>query len=183
MKIKFYTHLSPSLIRKQQLFALENFFEEEGQELKFVLQNQLEKFSSKPSGWVFAIKDKNIIGQCLLFRRKLSNSSIVLGGLGEVCTHKKYRNQGIALKVLNESMKILNKWDCDVAYLNTDPKKLTGLYSKLGFTKLKNGAEFIGRSGVKYKEKNASLCSVSSMKVFQQLLKSNKPLFIGEGNW
>lgn len=183
MQFKLYSHLTPSLIKKQQSFALENFFEEEGQELFRVLQDQLEKFFSTPSGWMFALDKNKIVAQCLLFRRELSSPHLILGGFGEVCTHRAYRNQGIALELLKRSMDVLKKWDCDVAYLNSDPTKLKGFYSKLGFTALKSGIEFIGRSGVKYKDTTAAIAPINSIKAMDKLTKRSSPLFIGEGNW
>lgn len=183
MLIKFYSKLSPELLEKQQKFELKHFYEEKGQGLINVLMNQQEKFFSNPKGWIIAKERKEIVGQVLLFYRDLPKENLTLGGIGGVCTHRKFRHRGIALKMLNRSIKILKKWNCDLLYLNASPITLEKLYLKVNFVPLKKGVDYLGRSGIKYTDLKSFIAPLRSNKLFQEILNGKSRLFIGEGNW
>lgn len=183
MVIKYYSKLSPELLEKQQEFELEHFYEEKGQALIDVLMGQQEKFFSVPKGWIIAIEGKEIIGQVLLFCRTLPKENIILGGIGGVCTHSKFRQRGVALKMLQRSMKILEQWNCDLAYLNANPPTLGKLYAKVNFVPLNKGVNYLGRSGIRYTDLKSFIAPVVSHKSFREILNRKSRLFIGEGNW
>src|SRR3972149_7735810 len=97
--------------------------------------DQDDRFGSLPSGYVIAYEKNEIIGTINLLKReiKFKNQEILLGGFGGVCTHSKFRRQGIASKLLQKGMEVLKQNLCDIAYLSTDLKKLVSLYSSVGF--------------------------------------------------
>ena len=120
----------------------------------------------------------------MLHKRKVifNNREVISGGVGGVCTHKDRRNQGIASLVLKEAVKILKKWECDIAYLCANIEETGYLYSQVGFVPLNKQNTYYGRSGKLYKENNGMIASLNSLNIFEEVLNTKQKLHLGIGN-
>lgn len=182
--MKILTELPAELAERIERFAFENFYTErektpEGQaELR-------EKFFSQPKAYLLAFEQDEIIGTILLHRRRVKHKSqvMILGGLGRVCTRKDRRSQGIATMMLEEAVKILKTWKCDVAYLCANIEKTGPLYEEVGFAPLNKPYTYYGRSGRLYEGTNGMIASINSSRIFKEIIGSKEKFHIGSGNW
>ncbi len=106
-----------------------------------------------------------------------------MGGIGSVCTHADKRNQGIATSMLKEAVKILKKWECDIAYLCANIGETGCLYGQVGFVPLNKPYTYYGRSGKMYEGNNGMIAALNSSSIFEEVLSSKHKLHLGQGNW
>jgi hypothetical protein len=85
--------------------------------------------------------------------------------------------------MLNEALKTLNEWGCDVAYLCANTKESGDLYPKAGFIPLNRSYTFYGQSGKLYEGINGMIAPVNSPGMFEEILRSDEKLHLGPGNW
>jgi predicted GNAT family N-acyltransferase len=184
MEFKLFPKLTDKLMVSVDRFIAENFYAE-GNRTPRLLAEEEEKFYSQPKAWILVFEDDQIIGTTALHQRKIQfdNKDIVLGGIGRVCTRKKRRRQGIANQMLKEAVKILRKWDCDVAFLCANVKESGNLYAHVGFVPLNKPYTYSGRSGKQYEEHNGMIAPVNSLDIFKEVLQSTQKLHLGSGNW
>ena len=81
-----------------------------------------DRFCSRADTWrhVLAFSDADaVVGFATVYRRRIefNGASIVLGGLGDVCTDPAWRHQGIASAVSAAAVEEMKRASCDVAYL------------------------------------------------------------------
>lgn len=137
--------------------------------------------------YILAAENDQLIGETRIFKRtiKFNDKKIVLGGVGSVATHPDYRKQGLATRMVRKGMGLLNKEQCDVAYLCADvhsPKALE-FYEQFGFRRLLQKHTYKGRSGKRYIDSDGMIGPSGSKKLFHQILASPSPFDIGKGNW
>jgi predicted acetyltransferase len=150
-----------------------------------IKEYQDDRFGSLPFGYVIVYDGGQIIGVLNLLKRniKFKEQNITLGGVGGVCTHIEFRRQGIARKLLQEGMKMLKKNKCDIAFLNTDPKKLGSLYGKFGFVPLPRRYKASGASGKVYLSEAGMIAPICSKKIFELVLKDTEVFDLQGQDW
>lgn len=146
---------------------------------------QDDRFGSLPFSYVIAYDGNRIIGTLNILKRKIKfrKQKIILGGFGGVCTHTEFRRQGIAQKLLEEGIKILINNKCDIAFLNTDPKRLGSLYGKFGFVPLPRKYKATGASGKIYLSQAGMIAPVCSKKIFDLVLKDTEVFDLQGQDW
>ena len=184
MEIKFFPKISTNLAKRVNQFRLENFYTEE-EKTPENLAAEEESFCCYPKAWLLVFEGDQIIGTILLHKRKVmfSKREVILGGVGAVCTRTDKRNQGIAISMLKEAMKILKKWECDIAYLCANIEETEYLYGQVGFVPLNKPYTYYGRSGKLHQENNGMVAPLNSSNIFEEVLSSKDKLHLGQGNW
>lgn len=184
MQIRIYSKLSPGLYRRVRQFELDHFYGE-GEKTPERFTKQEEKYFSQPKAWLLVFGNGRIIGRALLHKREIefAGEKIILGGFGGVCTAKNERRKGIASTMLKEGMRILKKWNCDIAYLCADVEKVGPLYSHIGFVPLNKLCVYKGKSGKVYEDEYGLIAPVNSRRLFKEVLNSKEKFNLGLGNW
>ncbi len=184
MEIKVFSRLTEELEEKLKIFGLENFYTQDQRTPEHLALEQ-EKFFSRPRAWILVFEDNRIIGRVLLHKRIVifKKRDIVLGGIGGVCTRLDRRNQGIATLMLGRAIKILKKWNCDIAYLCAEIEKTGSLYSRVGFVPLNKPYTFYGRSKRLHEQHNGMIAQLNYREIFEEVLHSREKLHLGNGNW
>jgi len=133
---------------------------------------------------VLAYRNQLFAGACMLFSRKVfGDRPLLLGGIGGLFVKKEWQHQGIATAIIKKAIDQLIKEGCDLAYLCTDVDHLGSLYEPFGFTPLKQGHTYLGKSGNRYTEYDGMLAPVKSRRLFRQIIDNPIPFDIGLGNW
>lgn len=161
-------------------------------------------YFSKPEAILFIHEQDEIVGMAYLYKRivqfggiqiyagwlgredlliSVGGQKILSGGLGSVCVHKDQRKKGIGAKLLIEGMDKLKDWGCDIAYLAADIKSNGHFYGKVGFVPKSKPCFFYNRKGELSKAWGSMIAPVTSRKIFEEIVNSNKPLYLGYGNW
>jgi predicted GNAT family N-acyltransferase len=183
MEIKFFPKLTSALAKRVNQFVLENFYTEE-ERIPEHLAAEEERFCSQPKAWLLVFEEDQIIGGIKLYRRKVmfNNREVILGGVGSVCTRTDKRNQGIATAMLKEAVKILKKWECDIAYLCANVE-MRSFYGLVGFVPLNKPYTYYGRSGELYEAYKGMIAPLNSSSLFDEVLSSKHKLHLGKGDW
>ncbi len=183
MEIKFFPKMSTNLAKKVNQFRIENFYSKEERTQEHLAAEE-ERFCSQPKGWLLVLERDQIIGGTKLYRRKVmfNNREVVLGGVGSVCTRIDKRNQGIATSMLKEAVKILKKWECDIAYLCANIE-MRSFYGQVGFVPLNKPYTYYGRSGKLYEGYKGMIAPLKSSSIFEEVLSSKPKLHLGQGDW
>ncbi|NIM59430.1 MAG: GNAT family N-acetyltransferase [Candidatus Aminicenantes bacterium] len=183
MEIEFFPKLSSALAKKLKQFVLENFYTEE-ERTPENLAAEKERFCSQPKAWLLVFEGDQIIGGTKLYRRKVmfNNREIILGGIGSVCTRIDKRNQGIATSMLKEAVKVLMKWECDIAYLCANIE-MRSFYGQVGFVPLPKPYTYYGRSGKLHEGYKGMIAPLNSPSIFEMVLSSKHKLHLGQGDW
>lgn len=183
-KTKFYKKLPEKLQKELRQFELENFYREEERTPEY-LAKEKDKYFSVPKAWLLVFEGAQIIGSIKLHKRnvKFNNKNIILGGLGGVCTRKDKRRLGFASMMIEEGMKTLRKWGCDVAYLCANIEESGTLYPRAGFVSMKKPYAYYAQSGKLYEETNGMIAPVKSLDLYKEILNSDQKLHLGKGNW
>jgi len=85
--------------------------------------------------------------------------------------------------MIEDAMKILKEWECEVAYLYANIEESGSLYLRAGFVPMKKSYTYYGRSGKLYEETNGMVAPVKSLDLFKEILNSKQRLHLGSGNW
>ena len=148
-----------------------------------------DRFSSAGDAIKHVITSDNetVVGLVRVFVRTISFQSepVILGGIGDVCTHPDWRGRGIARAALEVAMQTLVDAQADVAYLCADlgnPSRLR-LYGQFGFVPLGRPQTYVGPSGTRYTDDDAMLAPVGSRAAFERIMAAAEPFDIGGGNW
>lgn len=183
MEIEFFPKLASALAKSVGQFVLENFYAEEEKTPDHLAAVE-ERFCSQPKAWLLVFEGDQIIGGTKLYRRKvmLNNRKVTLGGVGSVCTRIDKRNQGIATSMLKEAVKILKKWECDIAYLCANIE-MESFYGQVGFVPLNKPYTYYGRSGKLYEGHKGMIAPLNSSSIFEEVLSSKQKLHLGKGDW
>ena len=183
-KTKFYKKLPEKLQKELRQFELENFYREEERTPEY-LAKEKDKYFSVPEAWLLVFEGAQIIGSIKLHKRnvKFNKKNIILGGLGGVCIRKDKRRLGIASMMIEEGMKTLREWGCDIAYLCANLEESGSLYPQAGFVSMKKPYTYYGQSGKLYEETNGMIAPVESLDLFKEILSSEQKLHLGKGNW
>ena len=184
IKIKFFHAVSGKIQKELKQFELENFYREEERTPEYLAEEK-DKYFSKPKAWLLVFEEDQIVGSIKLHKRnvKFNNKDVTLGGLGGVCTRKDKRRLGIAAMMIEEGMKTLRKWGCDVAYLCANIEESGSLYPRASFIYMKKPYTYYGQSGKLYEETNGMVAPVKSLDLFKEILNSEQKLHLGKGNW
>lgn len=183
--IKTYKKLSPVLSKRIEKFKSEEMDPDEmrtpEQEKEMIDRYHSEK---NKTSYILALHKKEIIGRVVVLKRiiTLNNKQIVLGGIGGVRTHIKWRRKGIARALSKKALEILKDEKCDVAFLCTR-KEIFSLYEKLGFKPLDRQFTYTGRSGKVYFDWDGMLAPITSQSVFEEIMQDDKPFDLCGGNW
>lgn len=180
MKIKIVEHPDRK-ITQSVLFFQVRFMELLPKEAEY----QDDRFGSLPFGYVIGYQNKEMVGVVNLLKRriKFNKQSILVGGFGGVAVHSKFRRQGIATVLLQQSLQTLKKHKCDIAFLNTDLKKLLKLYANIGFVPLKRKYQAIGASGKIYYGKGGMIVPIMSKKIFNEVLRAKEVFNLHGQDW
>jgi predicted GNAT family N-acyltransferase len=183
MEIEFFPTLTSALAKRVNQFVLENFYTEEERTPEHLAAEE-ERFCSQPKAWLLVFEGDQIIGGIKLYRRKVmfNNRDVILGGVGSVCTRTDKRNQGIATSMLKEAMKILKKWECDIAYLCANIE-MGSFYGQVGFVPLNKPYTYCGRSGKLHEGSKGMIAPLNSSSIFEEVLSSEQKLHLGKGDW
>src|SRR3989344_6273182 len=107
-------------------------FMEETEEQKKLHNDKF--YNNKAVVTVLALENNQVVGRAKVIKRNIEfgGVSIVLGGLGGVCTLPEKRRKGIATAVVKLAFAEPKNQECDIAYLCTDLKNphRVGLYSQ-----------------------------------------------------
>lgn len=183
-RIELFTSLYPNLRLQADRLWYNNFRAGKSQQ---ELEDTEDKFFSTPFAFLLALEDHSVIGTLLLFKRKIDykGETILLGGIGNVCTKKERRRMGVATALLKRAMKELNAQKCDVAYLCTDinDPAMVKLYTGVGFVHLNKPYTYVGRSGKRYAETDGMVAPLQSKEKFDLILNGKEPLDLDTGNW
>ncbi len=149
------------------------------------LEYQDDKYGRLPFGYVIGYQNERMIGVINLLKRKIKfkQSEILLGGIGGVCTHAKFRHQGIASQLLQQAMKALKKAGCDIVFLCTDLDPSSTLYTRLGFVPLGRPYKATGASGKIYTDNDGLIAPVNSQEIFNQVLQDSQIFDLQGQNW
>jgi ribosomal protein S18 acetylase RimI-like enzyme len=149
-----------------------------------------DRFCSQADVWrhVLALDDAElVVGFATVYRRGIerARAPIVLGGLGDVCTHPDWRRRGIATALARAATAEMARVHCDMAYLcaAVDDPGIVRLYGQCGFVPLRRPHTFFGRSGRLYEDHDAMIAPIASRSVFEEVRDSQEPFHIGTGNW
>lgn len=138
-------------------------------------------------GYVVVQEGSDVIGAVTLLRRTIvfDGISMVLGGIGGLCTRNDKRKNGVGTLLLMQAMNELRHAGCDIGYLCTDVTKkwMVGFYQKAGFIPLKQEHTYTGKSGTRYTDTDGMVAPVCSRDTFQRIITSEKAFDIGRGNW
>jgi predicted acetyltransferase len=184
MKMKVLNKLTKEFVKNIKRFEFENFYTQEERTSEHQ-EKEKEKFFSQPKAWILVFEANKIIGRMMLYKRSITfnEKDIILGGIGGVCTRHDKRNQGVATMMLERAMKIIKKWDCDIAYLCAEIEKKGALYEQVGFVPLNRPYTFFGRSGKLHEQNNGMIAPINSREIFEEVLRSKEKLHLGNGNW
>ena len=149
------------------------------------MKDQDDRYGSLPLAYVIAHERKEIVGVINLLKRKINFKikTMLLGGIGGVCTHGDWRRQGIASRLLQKSLEVLKQQECDIALLCTDVNKLGKLYSQVGFAPLGRQYKATGLSGKIYLDDGGMIVPVNSQKLFNEVLNDKKTFDIQGQDW
>jgi ribosomal protein S18 acetylase RimI-like enzyme len=94
------------------------------------------------------IKKKKIVGAILvnlIEMRPFNQKTYLIGDINDVSTHPDYVNRGIASKLMENSVKYMNKKGCDFSMLSTGLKGVarSKIYKKFGYFDLERHCYFI----------------------------------------
>jgi len=149
-----------------------------------------DRFSSQRDIWrhVLALNEADtVVGFATMYRRRIdwNGRSLLLGGLGDVCTDLDWRHRGIATAVAAAARMEMERVRCDVAYLCAAVKDpgIVWLYGQSGFIPLRRPHTYRGKSGRLYEDTDAMIAPICNPTVFEDVLNSSEPLHIGTGNW
>lgn len=138
-------------------------------------------------GYIVVQEGEAVIGAVTILRRTIvfDGVSMILGGIGGLCTRNDKRKNGVGTLLLTQAMDELHRAVCDIAYLCTDVSKgwMIRFYQKAGFVRLKQGHTYTGKSGKRYTELDGMVAPICSKELFQRIHLIKKPFDIGRGNW
>ncbi len=150
-------------------------------EIKAEIENN---FYVQPDTHLFLyLRDKLVGAASITFRNiQLENQNIKIAGFGGLAIAKQHRGKGYAKLIIQKRLDVAKNEAADIAFLNTDIKKLGELFEKFGFKKIPSSYSFISKSGNRVKENDGMIAPVNSQKIFDKIMNSDKPLFIGKSN-
>lgn len=136
---------------------------------------------------VIGYEDGKIIAYLRLIKRSITwqEKKILLGGVGSVCTHPYFRGKNYASKLLIHAMDILKEEGVDFALLQTNVEKGAKLYGEVGFVPVNKACMYINSEN-KYeqiKAKDVMMVPVKNRQLMQEVISSEAPFYIGEGDW
>jgi len=139
------------------------------------------------AGHIIVAEKREVVGAAQWYRRTITvdGDTILLGGIGSLCTRKDKRKLGVGTLLLKRAMQELRRNSIDIAYLCTQVGKdwMVRFYEKAGFVCLVPGHTYTGRSGKRYTEYDGMIAPVCSRGVFSHITMMKRPLDIGRGNW
>jgi GNAT superfamily N-acetyltransferase len=132
--------------------------------------------------------ERNIpIGYAAGLKRSIiyEGRSILLGGVGGMCVTPNRRNRGIGKRILDQTMRELQRIHCDVAYLctNVNESWMVKFYGTVGFVPLGRSHTYVGKTGKRYTDCDAMIAQINSQAKFQFVLHEKSAFDIGKGNW
>ncbi len=144
-----------------------------------------EKYYSKPKAYVVAYEGDQMVGCINLLERSITfdGEDVLLAGIGGVCVHFDFRGRGIAKEMLRKGFEQFKIWNCDIAYLCTDPERLGKMYASVGFIALNRKYKFTGKSGKEYIHDGAMIAPVNSGAKFHKVLGSTTMLDLQGPDW
>jgi len=149
-----------------------------------------DRFCSQADAWrhVLALDESDaLVGFATIYRRRIerNGASILLGGLGDVCTDPRWRRRGVASAVSTAAVEEMKRATCDMAYLCAAVKDpgIVRLYGHSGFVPLRRPHTYLGRSGRLYEDDDAMIAPICNAAVYGEVLNSAEPFHIGTGNW
>jgi ribosomal protein S18 acetylase RimI-like enzyme len=149
-----------------------------------------DRFCSQADTWRHVLglnATDTVVGFATVYRRQIkrNGATVVLGGLGAVCTDPAWRHQGIASAVSAAAVEEMKRAKCDIAYLcaAVDDPGIVRLYGQCGFVPLRRPHTFFGRSGRLYEDNDAMIAPICNPVVYNEVLTSTDPFHIGTGNW
>lgn len=185
--VKVYQEIPDSLIESVNTFKKTAYQGSGPAPTTKQIQEHDEKFCSQKdiAAYLLVFEDKEVVGGLKIMERQIpfQSDSILLGGLAGVWTRVDKQKQGVAQLMIRQAMQMLQKDQCDIAYLCTELDKLESFYQQFGFQKLGRMYTFLGKSGKRYFETNGMIAPISSPKIFKKILKEKAVFDIGRGNW
>lgn len=142
-----------------------------------------EDFFTEPVSRVLCYHEHNLVG-CAGTRVRpiqFEGKPIMLGGISGVCTHRDWRDQGIATQVCTAAMLFLAEAKCDVVFLSTSPMARR-LYEKLGFRPIPLFSWENIHGQVKQGD-NGMVAPICSLEIAEHIWQSEHSLHVGRGYW
>lgn len=142
-------------------------------------------FFDKNKSAVIAKINDELVGLLYFHERKtvFNNKEIAFAGIGGVVVHKEYRHLGIATKILEKVIEVLEKDKINIALLCTDIERLGKLYAKVGFVPLGRPYYFIDKLGKEQNSNDGMIAKINSQEFFDEMLNSNEKLNVGMSNF
>lgn len=146
-------------------------------------------FVATSIGSVLAWISDEMVGCVSVFKRIITfdGQAVLLGGYGGTCTREDHRGQGIGSRVCEVAMDTLRAEGCDIAMLAVDKDGSTDrFYQRQGFRALGSSFEIVTGKGKRVSPEDvAMIAPVNSETMFQHILASRQPLFLGpeKGYW
>ncbi|EKE06239.1 MAG: hypothetical protein ACD_19C00032G0001 [uncultured bacterium] len=180
-KVEIILVETPSVEQSKKISALQKlcFVDVDDEEAE-------DDFYHLPTTQVLAYVGKTLVGWAGVHvtEQVYKGQQIKLGGYG-ICTHPDFRRMGIASKVAGEAMKYLKDEGCDVGFLSVNPKdeKSIKLHQKYGFKMLSQHFSWTNSKGEIKEDSGGMLSPINSTDLFNFVLNSSDPLYVGNGYW
>lgn len=146
-------------------------------------------FVAESIGSVLAWRGDEMVGCVSVFDRTITveGERVRLGGYGGTCTRSDVRGRGIGSRVCRVAMDTLRERGCDIAMLAVDNDGSTNrFYERQGFQVLGRPFEIVTAKDHRVDPGDvAMLAPVCSEVIFDRVLASDVPLFLGpeRGYW
>lgn len=136
---------------------------------------------------ILLFEDQRLVSYLRIVLRETewSGHKILIGGVGSVETDPKYQGKGYAGVILEEALKILKKQKVDLGLLQTDVSKGAKLYGKIGFIPANIPYEVLDINDNKriVKAEDVMIAPVNNPQLVEEIMNSDKILFVGKGDW
>lgn len=149
-------------------------------------ERRLKYFSPTYKHLLFYKNDK-LISYLRMIKREtvFGGTNITIGGIGDVCTISKEREQGYALTLLKKAVEIFKEENIDIALLQTNVQKGEKLYGAVGFVPLGKAYKYedANRKVCESEAEDAMIAPIKNKEIFEKILVSKELLDIGDGDW
>lgn len=145
-----------------------------------------EDFYASPVIRIMAYDNEKLVGCADIHLREceFESSKYLLGGPSGFCVVENMRGKGIGSKLCELAMNYLKENNCDIAFLSVAKDSIArNLYHKYGFVDLPVNFSWKKSNGEIENDSDGMLAPVCNMKLYKEILKSDKSFYVGEGYW
>ncbi len=121
----------------------------------------------------------------ILRKATFNTKELLIGGVGDVCTHPDYRGKGFSTQLVGEGMELLNGAGADIGILQTDVTKGAKQYRASGFIAMNKSyivSDIKGCLSTRRKE-SVMIAPIKTPEMVDQIMYSKKRFYVGKGDW